>query len=413
VTAGIIAEWILPLAGTAVLAAALLLLRTEEALATAWRRGAVPWFLATRVLWLFLFHAVLAPSPAPWSDLRPWEHMTDRMADGLPGRDFPNLYGPAFPWLLYLARLSVPGAPPWGTLLAFVAADALLVFAARRAATAALGRAAGLRVGLFLLLDPLGWHQAVVRAQDESLFALPLVAAAALLAAGRAAGAGGLLGAGVLATKPTLAPFALAVVAGGSRGAARLRALAVVAAVAGAGYGAALLLGMHPLRDLLSKAAGTPNFGMGISLSDALAQRVPSIPRGALVALWGIGCVAAAALAARAADPANPAAGALRGLGLVQCATMLFMPFCVSPYLAQGAAGTIAVILAALGGRPSGTAALLALAALHLLACWHLASAPWAGPALKAGSVLLHGGVAWLALAPRAPDAAVPGEEAA
>jgi hypothetical protein len=394
-TAEFLAQWIAPALGTALLLAALARLRTAEALDGAWRRGALPWFLATRVGWLLLVHLVLRPAVV--TDLVPWARFTRQMEGGTPGIDFNQPYAPGLPWLLYGARHAVPGGPPWAILLLFVAADAGLVLLGRRAAVAALGTAAGTRVGLFLLLDPLGWNQIVLRAQDESLFALPLAAAALLASRGRALEAGAALGAGLLATKATLAPYALAVILGGLGSRGRVLGLAGFALVAGAGYGLAEFAGMRPVHHVMGKADHTPNFGQGLSLADGLVRLAPGIPRRALLAGFGAACVAAVALAARAPrpGPAASAGGALRGIALVQCATMLFQPSCVSPYLGQGLAGSAAVAVVAAGAAALAPP-VAALAALGLLACWHWTQAPVVGPAIKAGSVLFH---LWLARA--------------
>jgi hypothetical protein len=403
VSARFVVEWIVPILGTATLLAVLFLARTPERLEVAWRRGALPWFLATRVLYLVVLHGALAVPLA--SDLGPLASYTRQASWGVPGLDFNHPYAPGFPWMLWLARYAVPGAPEWGLLLLFVVADAGIVVLGKRAAVAALGTTAGLRVGLFLLLDPISWQQIVARGQDEPLFLVPLVAATFLATRRRGTDAGIVLGLGLLVTKATLAPYAAAVALGGFEGRERWRAIAAMLLVAGAGYVGAQLVGMRPLHHLLGKAAHTHNFGAGVSLADRVVQHAPGIPRLALLGAFAAAVAVATARSSVFGRSPGGAAGAFRALALVHATTILFMPFCVGPYVAQGHPGALALFLPLFLVRPSATAAVLSLAALHLLACLYLTKAPYLGPTFKAACVLVYAGVAVAAWRrPEAPE---------
>ena len=397
-------EWVLP----TLAAAALLCLALRPPSAEApdplrgWRGAAA--FLATRVAYAVVLLVVL---DRPFrSDMWAWRSNTDGMARGeVPGRDFFNLYGPLYPYLQAWGRWLTPGHHPLGTLWIFVAGDALAVSCGTLLARDLLGPGGARVARSWLLLDPILWHQLVVRAQDESLFVGTLAAAAWLVHRERRASAAAALAFGFCATKVTYGPYALAVLlamwGGGRKG---IGPAALFAALVVAAYAWYLSTGASLLSDSNFETHSV-NWGVGVSATDGVARVLPSFPKAAALAAYGLGTAAALGVAAVVSRgmPAGPRAVAL--LCVAHAMSLLTMPFCVSPYLAQGVVPVLLLFLVRVPGDPGRRWRLAGLATVSWLGAMHWTQ--WRGFSLpmKPVAIAFHAVVlaeAWRVLKGRA-----------
>jgi len=351
----VLVEWIVP---TLLALPVFLWLREPEGDARAaglvWR-WRWPLLAATRLLWPIVVFVALDLHPV--SDLWFRETRTAAFLSGaVPGLDYPNMHAPLLPYLEGVGRFLTPGRPAIGSLLFFVLGDLAAVFAGAR-----LGRERRKWIGAWLVLTPLLWFQLTVRGQDESLFAGFLAVALLLVRNGRPAATGALLGLGLCCTKLSFAPYALTVLlVPGVRSFRAWGAFLVVTGGVSAAYAAtgAPILAVESL-DTLSR-----NYSIGISIPDAVARVVPSLPQAVSMAFYAL-CTGAAAIAlpllVRHGSAERRALLALVG---VHAVSMLTMPYCVSPYFAQG----IVVLLLFLGGAGGSRPARLARAVLPFLA---------------------------------------------
>ncbi len=325
---------ILPSAATLAL---LLFLRTgwPEGRGTAtFERLWIPLFVLSRVIYAVVLYVLLDYETA--SDSWYWKVYSLKVLHGeFPGRDFPDGYAPLFLYLQAGSRFLLPGWHWVGTLFPFMVGDFLALLYGGRIGRALLGDRGGTWVRAWLLVTPLLWHQLVVRGQDESLFLGTLLLALAAALGRRPVATGLALSFGLLATKVTYAPYALGLLLVLREG--RWRAFAAFAIPSAVVYGIHVAIGgsIFP-----TGAIGEfeRNFGLGVSLPDTLGRVLPSLPNAPLLGFYALAMVAAAV-----AVPLSLLRGSLldRGiitLAVVHATTMLTMPFCVSPYIAQGVA---------------------------------------------------------------------------
>jgi hypothetical protein len=147
------------------------------------------------------------------------------------------------------------------------------------------------------------------------------------------------------------------------------------------------------------------NYGAGLSLPDTVARIWPAFPIGV-----GLGLYATTALAGAVAFPlllrSRPRPVRIASsLAAVHAVSMLTMPFCVSPYLAQG----VPFVLLLLAALPEGVRERrIGLAALTLLggfcALWWTGSRVFSVP-LKPLSLAFSAFLLWVAVRARAGPA--------
>ncbi len=395
-----VVEWVLP---TLFALPALLFLREPRedgrSAGLLWRYR-WPILVATRLLWPVALFAVAGVDNRHElaSDLWNRRWRTDRFLEGgLPGTTYGNQHAPLLPWVEIVGRLLVPGRHFAGSLAVFILGDCLAVLCGARLA----GR---LRAwaGAWLLLTPALWHQTVVRGQDEALFTGLLAAALLTGARGRLAWTGAILGLGLAATKPTFAPYALAVLlVPGFR--TRCAWTAFLGVVGGA-YGANAALGASAVPDIHRHVE---NWGAGMGIPDSLVRLFPGFPLAAGAALC-----AAATVAALVASPLLLRRGpalerAIASVVLVHAALLLTLPCGVSPYFAQGLVPVVLFL-----GAPDGSRAARAARVLLPVAAWlcalHWTRSPLLGAAVKPVMIAFHGLLVWLVVrrgrAASAPD---------
>ncbi len=330
----ILITWVLPGLSSLLL---VLCLRDEQAgdrCRVCLDRNWIPLFVLSRVVYALILFVLFDFDS--FSDSWAWKVHSQSILDGLmPGRDFENLYAPLFHYLLAAGRFITPGQHWVGTLLPFVIGDFLALLYGGRIGRGLLGERGGSWVRAWLLVTPLLWHQLVIRGQDESLFLGLLLPALYLAHRKRPVAVGLVLALGLVVTKVTFAPYALGLllVLPDRRWRAAVAFLAPTALVYGlyAAAGGALL----PAENLETHQV---NFGAGISIADTLGRFLPGLPQGPLL----VGYAAAMAIAAVGTPFLVRGGGVLcRGvivLSVVHAASMLTMPYCVSPYVAQGVA---------------------------------------------------------------------------
>ncbi len=401
-----VVEWILPTLGA--LGLVRLAWRPGEGVPSLLRSDRAAWalWLLTRpayavLLWCFL-------DPGFGADMWHWDRNTRSMDQGMViGRDFPNYYSPLLPYLQYAGRWLTPGFDRVGTLWIFLAGDALAVFLGGRLLGGLLGERAGAWARAWLLLDPLLWHQGVVRAQDEGLFLGTLVASVWLLRSGRFRASMAVLAAGLCATKIVYAPYALAVLlALPGEGRPFLRWWGWWGLAAGAlcasylATGASLFSGV----DLEMRVR---NWGAGVSAPDAARRIVPELPFDAALVLYAAACAVLVPWGARRFRAHPPHLRAVLNLAVAHAASLLFMPCAVSPYLAQGALFLLAAVLASRLGPVERRVAVLWLAAVSWLAAMFWTRHPAFSVLMKPVCISLHAG-ALLLLLHRGGAAAAP-----
>ncbi len=316
------------------------------------------------------------------SDSWYWKISSARtVAGGIPGVDHVWIYGPALAWLQGALRAIAPGGHWIVTLLPFVAGDALAITFGARLARASDARLRTAWITAWLVLSPLLWHQLVVRGQDESLFVGMLAIAACAAMQERPTLCDVLLGLGILLTKPTFLPFAAVLVATlrPQRG-AMLRASVAAMCVAAPWY--ILLPATYPSRALAE------NTGVGISATDLLG-RVTGIPFILLLGIFALaagGVVLAVLLRGHRLPPARRACVALAAM---QCAVMLFMPACRSPYVSQ-ALVMVLIVVAMQSSRRAQQRALIGLILLGWIAVEVWTLHPFFTVTLKPLSLAFH-----------------------
>ncbi len=317
-----------------------------------------PLLLATRFAWPALLFAGLGYETV--TDLGNRAARSALFLDGaVPGVDFADHHAPLTPYLEGVGRWLTPGRHATGTMLFYALGDiAAVLFGARLAER--YGGSRGTWAGAWLVLTPLLWHQLGIRAQDESLFAGALAVALWLANARRDVAVGAVLAVGLCATKPTFAPYAATLLL--ALGLRRWRATAAFALVTAAVYGGQALIGV-PLIAEGGVSYHAVNFGSGFSIPDAIARFFPGLSPRAAVASYVLitGTVMVSVPLLHRAAPVEERS--LRSLAAVHAASMLTMPFCVSPYFAQGIVPLLLLALAA----PPRTARVL-LGALPVLA---------------------------------------------
>ncbi len=330
----ILITWVLPSLASLLL---VLVFRTgwPTGRSTVWfDRNWIPLFLLSRAVYALILFVLF--SFDSFSDSWAWKvHSTSVLEGLMPGRDFENLYAPLFHYLLAAGRFITPGQHWVGTLLPFVIGDFLALLYGGRVGGILLGRKGGTWVRAWLLVTPLLWHQLVVRGQDESLFLGLLLLGLYLVHERRPVAAGLTLALGLTVTKVTFAPYALGLLLVMQKG--RLKAALAFALPTAAVYGVYLVAGgaILPTENL---AAHQVNFGAGISIPDALARVLPSLPPWPMLAFYAVAMAAAAVGTPLLARSGSVLTRGVIVLTVVHASSMLAMPFCVSPYVAQGVA---------------------------------------------------------------------------
>jgi hypothetical protein len=394
-TTDIFVTWVLPSMASLLL---LVYLRTPTAGAggpTTWLdRGWIPLFILSRVFYaLLLFGLFNFDSP---SDSWAWKLHSQSVLDGLmPGRDFENLYSPLFHYLLAAGRFITPGQHWLGTLLPFVIGDFLAILYGGRIGRNLLGEKGGGWVRAWLLVTPLLWHQLVVRGQDESLFLGLLLLALWLAHRERPIAVGLVLALGLTTTKVTFAPYALGLLLAMPGG--RLRAILAFSLPTAVVYGAYVAAGgsIFPTENL---SAHQVNFGAGISIPDALARVFPTLPYGPMLSLYAGAMVLAAVVAPLLFRGGSVLLRGTAVLTVVHALSMLTMPFCVSPYIAEGVALPLLLFASLPADRRSRAVGLTWLIVLGFLATLAWTKCRVFSVPLKPLSISFHLFAVWVAI---------------
>lgn len=390
----ILITWVLPTLASLLL---LVCLRDEPAAERCrlrFQRTWLPLFVLSRVVYALLLFVLF--DFESFSDSWAWKVHSQSTLDGLmPGRDFENLYAPLFHYGLAAGRFITPGQHWVGTLLPFVIGDFLAVFHGGRIGRDLLGERGGAWVRAWLLVTPLLWHQLVVRGQDESLFLGLLLLALYLAHRKRWIAVGLVLALGLTTTKVTFAPYALGLLLVLQDG--RWRAAAAFLAPTALVYGLYVAAGgsLLPTENLETHQV---NFGAGVSIVDTLGRFVPGLPQWPLL----IGYAVAMAVAAIATPVLVRRRGLLlRGvivLSVVHAASMLTMPYCVSPYIAQGIAFPLLLFAALPRGDRSRALGLVGLIALGFLVTLVWTKCRVFSVPLKPLSISFHLFMLWVAI---------------
>lgn len=391
----LVAEWVLPCIGVAMLAAMAIrgLPRGDS-----WvLRSGVAWsaWAVTRVVYVVLFWFVL--DLCYGADMWAWDANTRGMAKGLvPGRDFFNLYGPLYPYLQAIGRWLTPTWDKVGTLWVFVIGDFIAVWAGGKIAGALLGPLAGKWVRLWLVVDPLLWHQLVVRAQDESLFVGTLLLPIWLIHRSRPWTGMVVLALGLCSTKITYAPYALGVLlALPGEGRSYRRAWVLWCAVVLGIYAAYLATGARWMSGD-NYSTHSVNWGVGVSLSDAARRLFPSLSVEAGLALYGISCAIAIPWYCWRIRRRSLLERAVLGAAMAHAISLLTMPCSVSPYLAQGSAFLLLMALWLPVEARTRTAFLLLMVVATLLVVLYWTKSRWFSLPMKPTSIALHAWAIWI-----------------
>jgi hypothetical protein len=282
-----------------------------------------------------------------------------------------------------------------GTLLPFVIGDFLALLYGGRAGRELLGEKGGSWVRAWLLVTPLLWHQLVVRGQDESLFLGLLLLAMWTAHRRRPLATGFLLGVGLGVTKVTFAPYALALVL-----VVRERRLAATLGFllsAGAIYGVYVASGasIFPTGNLETHEV---NFGAGVSIPDTVARVLPTLPPWPMLAAYAASMALAACGGARLTRGMGTLRAGVVVLAIVHAASMLTMPFCVSPYVAQGVAFPLLLFALLPADRRARAIGLIGLIVLGFFATLVWTKCRLFSVPLKPLSISLHLFVLWVAV---------------
>ncbi len=368
---------------------------------------AVAAWLLSRLAFAAVFYGAALVHPVP--DFGCWVtwHAEPVLATGLPGLVLSDGsvaggqgYGPLLPYL-QAGGMWLVGHPA-GVLLPFLAGDAVVLWAGSRLARDRGGEEAERWMCGWLLLSPLLWHQAVVHAQDEPLFAGFLLAGVLLLHRGRDVAGAVVLALGLCATKVTFglygAAAALALLPDRRRF-ARTAVVGVATAAAVCGLAAAAGVGFFRYtvdRHLASKGATG-----GSLLDDLLSAGALDAGTHAALVPWMAAAVvlgvAAAALRGRT-GPYLPRAVAL--VAVAHALFTLLLPGALPGYAGQGAA-ILALLLLVARRSPGASALAIALPGLALAVALGQRTDAWAPglvPAIDVAFKALSAAVALLAL---------------
>jgi hypothetical protein len=199
-------RWVLPAMGTLLLLLLFWVGPRAPWVLPAWRRwGWAAWLLSRPVYALVLYLLLDYRGSGDFAYWVRWAR--EAQEGGMPGRDFGLGYGPFYTWLHVGGLTLFPHASGVGILLPILLGDLVAVMATAALARQCVSETFGAWMGLAMVASPLLWHEAVVGAQDEPLFAGFLAAGWLLLQRDRFRTAGVLLAIGYLSTKITFAVY--------------------------------------------------------------------------------------------------------------------------------------------------------------------------------------------------------------
>ena len=292
-------------------------------------------FLLSRIVYLPVLYDIAGHPPN--EDVRYWQEAASQVLEGsVPGRDFRNGYGPLFFYLLAPGVFVFGTESSLGVMLPLLLGEFLVVFFGARLTGILLGPKDALWAGIWLLLNPLLWHQTVVDAQHQTLFLGMLVLSVYLLAGNHGRWAMITLALGFCATKITYGPYALAVLCAASE--MRLRSLISTwtpfLATCAVIYVPYMASGADPLAFIGHPGVWLSPYWYNISLLVYLAT--PELARLLGYGLYGTCTSLAAAWAAQRTHTLSCAWRCVITLAAVHAVSMLVQPFCVTEYMTQG-----------------------------------------------------------------------------